>query len=272
MKNFSKIFIATALWLVGFPCFSQTQDSSYVLRPNDEISLDVYGEPDLSSEVKILKTGQASFPLIGSVKIGGLTVAKAAKQIADLYNSDYLVDPKLTLSVKDYATEYVSVIGAVMTPGQISLPISGNLDLAGALATAGGPSQTADSNGILLVRASGGTSSFSLGSIQGGAGKIVLKPGDRVVVNQSKYIGRKVTVLGQVNKPGPVSFPLSGRLDIVNAIALSGGMTEYANPKKISINRKGQILKINFLEVAQRGDRPYLIYPDDVITVSERFF
>lgn len=73
-------------------------DASYILRPNDSIRLAVYLEPDLSGSVRILKTGQASFPLIGTVHVGGLTVSAAETMIHGLYAADYLVDPKLTLT------------------------------------------------------------------------------------------------------------------------------------------------------------------------------
>ena len=251
---------------------AEAVDSTYILRPNDVIRMAVYEEPDLSVQVRILKTGQASFPLIGSVEVGGVTVASAAAAIRDLYAKDYLVDPKLTLTVDEYATEYISVIGAVKIPGQIPMPVSGNLDLASAMATAGGLTENADSSGISLVRASGTTATFSMESIQGSAGRVKLAPGDRVIVNQSAFVGKTVSVLGQVGKPGPVPFPINGRLDLVNAIAMAGGLTELANPKKVSINRKGTVTLVDFREVSQRGDRPFLLRPDDVITVAERLF
>ena len=156
-----------------------TDDVTYVLRPNDTIRLAVYEEPDLSVQVRILKTGQASFPLIGSVEIGGLSVSAAAAKIRELYAKDYLVDPKLTLTVDEYATEFISVIGAVRNPGQIPMPVSGQLDLASAMATAGGLAETADANSIQLVRASGTTSTYSMAAIQGEAGRVKLGPGDR---------------------------------------------------------------------------------------------
>jgi polysaccharide export outer membrane protein len=257
------LFVSTA---------SAEKDATYILRPNDSISLAVYEEPDLSVEVRILKSGQASFPLIGSVMVGGLSVADAAKQIKGLYAADYLVDPKITLTVNDYATEFISVIGAVMNPGQIPMPVSGNLDLAAAMATAGGPSEIADTGNITLVRASGTTSSYSIAQIQGPSGKVKLGAGDRIVVNQSPFVGKKVTMMGEVRKAGPLAFPLDGRLDLVNAIAMAGGMTELANPKNVTINRKGNVTKLNFKEISQRGDQPFILLPDDVITVGERFF
>lgn len=229
------------------------EDESYVLRPNDSISLAVYEEPDLSVQVKILKSGQASFPLVGSVPVGGLSVTEAAAKIKALYAKDYLVDPKITLTVNDYATEYISVIGAVLNPGQIPIPVSGNLDLASAMATAGGPSEIADTGSIRLVRASGSSSSYSMAQIQGASGKVRLGAGDRIIVNQSPYVGKKVTMLGEVRKAGPIPFPLNGRLDLVNAVALAGGMTELANPKNVTINRKGTVTKLNFKEISREA-------------------
>ncbi len=248
------------------------EDATYTLRPNDTIRLAVYEEPDLSVQVRILKTGQASFPLIGSVEVGGLSVAAAAARIRELFAQDYLVDPKLTLTVDEYATEFISVIGAVKIPGQIPMPVSGQLDLASAMATAGGLADNADANSIQLVRASGTTSNFSMSSIGGTSGRIQLAAGDRIIVNQSAYVGKTVTVLGQVGRPGPINFPINGRLDLVNAIAVAGGLTELANPKKVSINRRGTVTVVDFKAISQRGDRPFLLQPDDVVTIAERLF
>jgi len=247
-------------------------DASYILRPNDVISVAVYEEADLCVQVRILKTGQASFPLIGSVQISGLSVSAAAAHLRELYAKDYLVDPKLNISVSDYATEFISVIGAVRTPGPIPMPVSGHLDLVTAMAACGGLSETADANGIRLVRSSGATTTYSLDSIQGASGRVQLAAGDRIIVNQSAFIGKTFVVLGQVSKPGPMAFPIKGKLDLVNAIAMAGGLTDLANPKKISINRKGTLTVVDFKVISQRGDRPFPIEPDDVITVAERLF
>jgi polysaccharide export outer membrane protein len=249
------------------------QDSTYVLRPNDIIRLDVYEEPDLSGAVRILKTGHASFPLIGSLEISGLSVSAASAKIRDLYAKDYLVDPKLTLTVQEYATDFISVIGAVRNAGQIPIPVSGHIDLAAAMATAGGLSETADANSILLVRASGANATYRMSSIVNGAdGRVKLEAGDRIIVNQSAYVGKSLTILGQVGRQGPIPFPVSGRLDLVTAIAYAGGLGELANPKKITVNRKGKIIILDYKEISQRGDQPFLLLPDDIVNVPERLF
>jgi len=270
--NYSLVprLLILSVFVMGFA--RAAEDGTYVLRPSDTIRVAVYEEPDLSVQVRILKTGQASFPLIGSVEVGGMPVSAAAKKIRDLYAKDYLVDPKLTLTVDEYATEFISVIGEVKLPGEKPMPVAGNLDLASAMAAAGGLSETADANSIQLVRASGTTSTFSMESIGGASGRIKLEAGDRVIVKQSAFVGKTVTVIGQVGKPGPLAFPLNGRLDLVNAVAFAGGLTDLANPKKITINRKGTVTIVDYKEISKRGDRPFLLQPDDVITVAERLF
>jgi len=248
-------------------------DASYTLRANDVIRLDVYQEPDLSVAVRILKTGEASFPLIGTVKLAGTTVAAAAEKIRSLYAADFLVDPKLTITVHEYATEFISVIGAVRTPGQIPIPVSGNIDLAAAMATVGGLSETADDNGIDLIRADGSRSTHSINAIVSGqSGRLQLRAGDRVIVRQSPFVGKTVTILGQVGRQGPLAFPLSGRLDLVTAIAAAGGLSNIANPRKITVNRGGNIIQVDYREVSQRADKPFLLQPGDIVTVPERLF
>ena len=255
------------------PTETKPVDLTYVLRPNDMIRLDVYEESDLSTSVQILKTGQAAFPLIGSVEISGLSVSAATAKIRELYAKDYLVDPKITLSISNYATEYISVIGSVRSPGQIPIPLSGKLDLATAMATCGGPSESADANRILLVRASGATATYAMTAITSGAsGRVELVSGDRIIVNQSDFVGKSITVLGQVGRQGPMAFPVTGKLDLVQAIAFAGGLTQLANPKKVSINRKGTVTVVDYKEISQRGDRPYPLLPDDIVIVAERIF
>lgn len=268
--------ICLLLWVlaVGPPTYAQVaQDSSYVLRPNDIIRLDVYEEPDLSGAVRILKSGHASFPLIGSIDINGLTVNAVATKIHDLYAKDYLVDPKLTLTVQEYTTDFIWVIGAVRNAGQIAIPLTGNIDLAAAMATAGGLSETADANSILLVRNSGATSTHTMSSIvSGSSGRIKMQADDRIIVNQSAYVGKSVTVLGRVARQGLIPFPVNGQLTLITAVSQAGGLTDLANPKKITINRKGEIFIVDYREISQGGEKPFILQPGDIITVPERLF
>jgi len=251
---------------------AQSSGDSYILRPNDLVRLSVYEEPDLDREVRILKTGQASFPLVGSVEIGGISVNAATEKIRALYAKDYLVDPQVTLTVDEYATDFVSVIGQVKTPGQIPIPQTGGLDIGSALATAGGITENADAKNIQIVRAGGATTSLTLEAIQGGAGRGKLHSGDRIIVNESRFVRSFVTILGQIGKPGAVPLPVDGKLDLVTAVAMAGGLTELANPKKVTVNRKGRVTMVDFRELSQKGGESFPLQPGDIVSVAERFF
>jgi polysaccharide export outer membrane protein len=246
-------------------------DSSYVLKANDVVRISVFEEADLSIQTKILQTGEAVFPLIGAVKVGGLPIRSATERIRELYAADYLVDPKVTLTVDEYGMLHVSVLGAVVSPGQILIPPSGKLDISAAIATAGGVGPTADLSRISLVRADGSTAEFALTGIEKGA-RIQLGAGDRVIVGESRFVNKTVTFVGEVRNRGPVGFPLDGKLDLVTATARAGGFTELANPRKVSVNRGGRVTVHDVKEMSARGDRQFRLEPDDIITVPERLF
>lgn len=164
------------------------------------------------------------------------------------------------------------MIGAVRGPGNIPIPVSGHLDLAAAIATAGGLADNADNRNIELRRAGGATTTYTMSAIEGAAGSTLLGSGDRIMVAESRFVGKTITLLGQVGRAGAVPFPVDGKLDLVTALALAGGVTPLANPRKVSINRKGRVFEVDFREMAQRGNRPLMLEPDDIITVPERWF
>jgi polysaccharide export outer membrane protein len=247
------------------------ETASYVLRPNDVVKLAVFNEDALSSQTRVLQTGEAMLPLIGPVKVAGLTLSAAIEKVRALYDADYLVDPKVTLTVDEYALQQISVLGSVAKPGDIPIPPSGKLNMASAIAAAGGLTEKADPNQILLTRADGRTSNFSRSSIERGE-KVPLEPGDRIVVAQSRFVNQSVTFVGEVKNLGSVPFPLNGDLDIITAVARAGGFNEMANQKKISVNRKGRVILVDVKEASEKGSNIFKLEPDDIITVPARLF
>ena len=361
MKRQFPLFLFWPLLAISSLLLGETNSNlreDYVLRANDTVKLSVYEEPDLASEVTILKTGQASFPLIDVVEIAGMSLTEASEEIRRRYAADYIRHPRVTLTVTEYATEYVSVIGQVANPGKvplpqigsltigsalasvggvtdaadpqniqlvtvvgepriltheaikgeagevvmksgdklvvyespyarsavsvigevkipgdIAIPKSGKMDVASALATAGGLSPLADSSNIKVVFSDGRSASYSHQSIQqGSSGKTALKGGDRIVVSKSPYANTTVTVLGQVAKPGAIAFPLHGRLNLMTSIAMAGGFTELANLKKVSVTRNGSRTTFDLRDSAQNGRGSFMLKPNDIIKVEERWF
>ncbi len=114
------------------------QTSLRTLSPNDVILMSVYGEDDLTTKTTIDKNGAVILPLLGQVKIGGLTLNEATELIRRLYDKDYLVNPQVTMTIVQYAERRFSVMGQVQRPGSYDFPPIDSVNLLEAIAMAGG--------------------------------------------------------------------------------------------------------------------------------------
>jgi polysaccharide biosynthesis/export protein len=266
--------------LVTLPCQAEPtvaatadqKDDSYVLKIDDSLELVVFEEDELTTKTKVLKSGEAVFPLVGSVTLAGSSLDVATRKIRDLYAAKYLVNPRVSLTVASYGEQSVAMLGALKSPGNLALPSNGTLDLCSALALAGGLSADADSSSITLIRANGSSTRYSKSQIDSSGAAVKLAHTDRVVVGQSRFIGKTVTILGKVVKPGQIDFPLDGELDLVGAISRAGGFHPLANPRKVTVNRSGQISVIDVEDLTKRGSGPFKLQPSDVISIPERVF
>lgn len=124
--------------------------SDYRITPNDLLEFDVYGIPDMKRSVRVNASGQVSLPLIGAVQLAGLTGQQAEALIAQRYAEKYLQNPQVSLFIKEFTTQRVTIEGAVLKPG--IYPVTGHLSLLRALALAGGYAQYAELSEIMLYR------------------------------------------------------------------------------------------------------------------------
>lgn len=239
--------------------------AAHTLQKDDTLKMVVYQEVDLATESQIGKSGFVSFPLIGNVKVVGLTVKEAEDKLKELYEKDYLVSAKVNLTVMSYAKKWVVVGGDVASPGNIEYPEEGALSLPGAIAQAGGLLETANPHGIVLRRKSGGTSTHSLSKAAG----ITLRHGDTITVTRLSQSRSTVTVSGQVEKPGIIEFPKQGGLDIVTAIAQAGGPSRIAYTKTVTVRRGGQSFLIPYADIVKGKARTYSLRAGDVVFIRE---
>jgi polysaccharide export outer membrane protein len=124
----------------------------YVLAANDLVLVKVYRQDDLESRLRISKDGTASFPLLGTVKLGGKTVEEAKTLIRDLLAQDYLVDPQVTVTVLEYAKRRFTVLGQAQKPGSYEIPGEESINLLQAIAMAGGFTRLASIGKITITR------------------------------------------------------------------------------------------------------------------------
>ena len=114
--------------------------AGYQLSSNDAIAVEVFGEEDLRTTARLNSEGNVSLPLIGAIHLGGLTVTQATARVTEFYARDYLVSPKVNVTLLGYARRRFTVLGQVNHPGSFEMPETspGGIDLLEAIAMAGG--------------------------------------------------------------------------------------------------------------------------------------
>ena len=168
--------------------------NGYRLSPNDQIAVEVFGEDDLRAAGRLNAEGNLSMPLLGSVHLGGLTLSEAAARLTQLYGSDYLVNPKINVSLVGYAKRRFTVLGQVNRPGSYEMPDGSptGIDLLEAVAMAGGYTRIAAPERISVRRHhdEGNDEILRVNGkklAKGEAGNFVVRPGDTVTVGESIF-------------------------------------------------------------------------------------
>lgn len=128
--------------------------TGYVLSANDQVAVEVFGEDDLRTSGRLNAEGNLSLPLLGSVRLSGLTLTQATARVTELYGRDYLVNPKVNVMLVGYAKRRFTVLGQVNRPGSFEMPEGSpmGIDLLEAVAMAGGYTRIAAPERITVRR------------------------------------------------------------------------------------------------------------------------
>jgi polysaccharide biosynthesis/export protein len=254
------------------------QPPDYRIGAGDILDVVVFGNEDLSRTATVQTTGTIALPLIGEIRVEGSTIDEVKDRITAALGKDYLVNPQVDVKVREYQSQFVTVIGEVNTPGRKAL--RGRTRLIDALVEAGG-FNTRASGDVVVSRTDGtlpgGQTSLRL-RLVGSANpvdqahlELYLKPGD-IITAPPKYY---VTVEGEVARPG--RFQLEGDLTVSGALTEAGGLTRFGS-SKVRVRRfdvasgTTRILEVDLGDV-RKGKKPDLaLMPNDVVTVSRRRF
>lgn len=175
--------------------------AGYVLSPDDQVAVEVYGEDELRTASRLSAEGTISMPLIGAIKIGGLTTVQAAARITEALRRDYLVNPRVGISLLGYARRRFTVLGQVNRPGAYEMPedaaARGGMDLLEAIAMAGGYTAKAQPGRIDVVRKGSGGGAverfrvdgkrLARGQASGKAEGFLVQPGDSLTIGESIF-------------------------------------------------------------------------------------
>lgn len=136
---------------------------NYRIGPSDLIEITVFRETELNRTIRVNQDGEISFPLVGTIKVGGKSIIEAEQAIAHGL-SDYIKHPQVTIFVKEYSAKQVYVLGEVKSPGAISLPTESGLTVLEAISLAGGftPVAAPDRTRVIRTGADGKPQNFTV--------------------------------------------------------------------------------------------------------------
>jgi polysaccharide export outer membrane protein len=254
-----------------------TKDGDYEVGAGDVLEINVFGNDDLSRVPTIQTNGAVSLPLLGEVQVAGLTVAEVKRKVTNLLAKDYLINPQVEVKVKDYQSQYVSVVGEVNSPGR--KPIRGRMRLLDALLESGG-FKTSSSGEVMITRTDGAFEDgkkavtvriSSSATIQDQINlELHLRNGDIISALPKAF----VTVDGEVNKPG--RYAIEADLTVTGAVSLAGGRTRFGS-SDVKVRRSDAAGKVKIIEVdlkdVQNGKKPDVpLLSNDIVTVGRRVF
>jgi polysaccharide biosynthesis/export protein len=233
------------LFLLCFSFFAHAEQKSkqeYLIGAGDVIRIVVYSNPDLTTETRVTVAGAITFPLLGEVKVAGDSVATAEKKIAKLLErGGYIKDPQVNITVTQYQSQSISILGDVMKPGKYVLDQS--MNLAEALALAGGSNGNGSELVSIIKEKDGGTvkKEYDLRDLfKNGdqASNPSISSGDIIYISS-----REVSVLGQVGRPGKYSIVGNVRT-ITDFISQAGGIAPSGGDKVVVVTkRNGEIIR-----------------------------
>jgi polysaccharide export outer membrane protein len=252
---------------------------AYVVGPADVLAIAVFDQPLLTGRYTVQPDGTFTFPLVGAIKAGGNTVQEIEVDIRTRLAAGYLKSPQVSVSIEQYRSQQVFVMGEVRQP--TGLPYTGPMTLMEALARAGSLTERAGTEALVLrrpaavsppdagslARAQSSPDSNSirvdLRSLQAGklSEDVVLRPGDTVFVPKAQSI----FVSGQVNRPGEFTYQTG--MTVRQVIALAGGVTDRGSTRRVQIVRQ-----VDGVETTLRADLKDSIKGGDTVVVRERFF
>lgn len=229
--------------------------SDYRLNAGDQISIKVFGEEDFSVTAHLNEMGTISYPFLGELKLADLTINQVEQLITTGLEKDYLVNPKVTVTVLEYQKIFVN--GEVKNPGGYAF-VPG-LTVNKAISLAGGFTEKSSRDEISIIR----NDNKKTGISQTANLKTYMQPGDIIIVKEYQ----KFFVNGEVEKPGGYTFEPG--MTVEKAISVAGGFSQFGSAKwsRIVIFRGG-----DETSKPQPANLRTPIRPGDIITIQESAF
>lgn len=249
---------------------------SFVLGPEDIIEISVWGNKEFAGDLPVRPDGNISVPLIGDVKVEGLTPVQLKKLVTQKLRK-FITDASVTVFVKEINSINISISGEVKVPGtfKVNRPIT----LLHLFSLSQGFTDKADLKNSFLLRKGKKLSIDFYALVKKGdiSQNVWLRPNDLIFIKDN--FENRINVIGEVEDPQVITF--NEGMTVLDAILIAKGLTDVAKPKGTKIyrrspTRKGEIEKIpvSLDEVIFEGDltKNIRLKPGDIIHVPRSFF
>jgi polysaccharide biosynthesis/export protein len=260
------------------------QAPEYVIGPQDVLAVTVTNEPTLTGKFTVVGDGTVTYPLVGSVKVGGMSLRAVERELTTRLSDGYLERPLVSVALDQFGSQRVLVVGEVRQAG--SYPLTGPTTLLEILLKAGAPTATAGTE-ALVVRGRGDGRSVSelrtavdartasalsnvvranLDALQSGdlSQNVTLRPGDMVFVPRAEQ-PTPVYVMGLVKAPG--AYQVTKGATVLQVLAQAGGVTDRGSTSRIKIVRKNSQRNVEI-----KASLHDAVQPGDTILVQRRLF
>ncbi len=252
------------------------QGNDYVVGAQDVLTIQVFDQADLGGKYSVETDGSISFPLIGRIKISGLTLRDVERLLKKELSNGFFKNPQVSVAVEQYRSQRIFVVGEVRNPGTYAL--TGDMTLIEALARAGSTNPTASGEAV-IVRPKPGKETvgpimpetedssdvvrIDIRQLQEGrlSQNLALRDGDTIFVPKAEAL----YVFGQVKNPG--AYAVQKDTTVLQALSLAGGVTDRGATGRIRIVRI-----VNGKRVELKAKLTDRVQPGDTIIVPERFF
>ncbi|MEK8028147.1 MAG: hypothetical protein RLY78_1935 [Pseudomonadota bacterium] len=239
----------------------------YRLGAGDVLRINVYQNQDLTLETRVTESGLVTYPLLGSLRLGGRSVTEAEKLIAEgLRNGNFVKQPQVSIVILQVRGNQASVLGYVNRPGRYPIEVA-DMRLSDFLAIAGGV-QPAGSDMVVVTGTRDGQpfrrevdlpTMFAPGGAQQ---DMLVQHGDIIWVERQPMI----YIYGEVQRPG--AMRLERGMSLMQALATGGGLNQRGTERGIRVHRTGADGKTQVLTPAM-DDR---LRDGDVVYVRESIF
>ncbi|MBW2122661.1 MAG: polysaccharide biosynthesis/export family protein [Deltaproteobacteria bacterium] len=276
-RNTVWILIFSLVLAALLPARRCRPEADYTIGPGDVLAIRVWGNDDLTRDVVVSPDGSFCFPLIGEVQARGRSSDEVGRILSRRLADGYLVDPQVEVSVKEYRSKKVYVLGEVVRPG--AYPLESRASIIEIISKAGGLGENAGDMVEIIRARKDWKKNKPLRPDEEGVGQVIqvdlrgllagkltgqdleIRDGDTIFVPQ----GQVFYIFGQVDQPG--KYRWEKELTVLKAVIIAGGFTDIASKRRIKIRRKDPQGE---KKIRARLDTP--VEPGDTVIVPESFF